>query len=217
MGLIDAGLPGFAGAIKHAATERFGKNSRPAAILMTHGHFDHVGSLETLADDWDAPIYAQLLERPYLDGRSAYPPPDPGVGGGLMAMTSPLFPPVPSMWGDVCGFCRMIIQCHICMAGVGFTRPDTRPVTSAFGAKMIVRSLVGTRSLPRGRNLFTQRFSKNQRCTGRPCITHRIGTARVNRQSIGHTRAGIGCDRPRSCHARTGDARRIARVGAGLR
>ena len=43
--LIDAGLPGFAGAIKHAASERFGEESRPAAILMTHGHFDHVGSL----------------------------------------------------------------------------------------------------------------------------------------------------------------------------
>jgi len=93
--LIDAGLPGFAGAIKHAASERFGEESRPAAILMTHGHFDHVGSLETLADDWDAPIYAHLLEQPYLDGRSAYPPPDPTVGGGLMALTSPLFPPSP--------------------------------------------------------------------------------------------------------------------------
>ncbi len=93
--LIDAGLPGFAGAIKRAATERFGKNSRPAVILMTHGHFDHAGSLETLADDWDAPIYAHLLEQPYLDGRSAYPPPDPSVGGGLMATTSPLFPAGP--------------------------------------------------------------------------------------------------------------------------
>ena len=93
--LIDAGLPGFAGAIKYAATERFGENSRPAAILMTHGHFDHAGSLETLADDWDAPIYAHLLEHPYLDGRSAYPPPDPSVGGGLMATTSPLFPAGP--------------------------------------------------------------------------------------------------------------------------
>ena len=84
--LIDAGLPGFSGAIKHAAGARFGEHSRPAAILMTHGHFDHVGSLETLANDWDAPIYAHLLEQPYLNGRSAYPPPDPSVGGGLMAL-----------------------------------------------------------------------------------------------------------------------------------
>jgi glyoxylase-like metal-dependent hydrolase (beta-lactamase superfamily II) len=92
---VDAGLPGFAGAIKRAAEARFREGSRPAAILMTHGHFDHVGSLESLADEWDAPIYAHLLEQPYLDGRSAYPPPDPSVGGGLMALTSPLFPPDP--------------------------------------------------------------------------------------------------------------------------
>jgi glyoxylase-like metal-dependent hydrolase (beta-lactamase superfamily II) len=93
--LIDTGLPGFGGSIKRAAVARFGENARPAAILMTHGHFDHVGSLETLADHWDIPIYAHLLEQPYLDGRSAYPPPDPTVGGGLMALASPLFPPDP--------------------------------------------------------------------------------------------------------------------------
>lgn len=90
--LIDAGLPGTAGAIKRAAAERFGADARPAAIILTHGHFDHVGALKTLAEDWDVPIYAHELELPYLNGSASYPPPDPSVGGGLMATMSPLFP-----------------------------------------------------------------------------------------------------------------------------
>ena len=92
--LVDAGLPGTAGAIAGAAASRFGAGARPSAILLTHGHFDHVGALETLAADWDAPVLAHPLEHPYLDGRAAYPPPDPSVGG-LMARLSPLFPRAP--------------------------------------------------------------------------------------------------------------------------
>ena len=90
--LIDAGIPGAAGAIKKAAAKRFGENARPAAIIQTHGHFDHVGALETLAAEWDAPVYAHPLEMPYLSGQAAYPPPDPTVGGGLMAAISGLYP-----------------------------------------------------------------------------------------------------------------------------
>ncbi len=48
--------------------------------------------LEDLASEWDVPVYAHPLEHPYLDGTASYPPPDPSVGGGLMLLTSPLFP-----------------------------------------------------------------------------------------------------------------------------
>ena len=93
--LVDAGIPGSAPAIRDAAEARFGRDARPAAIVLTHGHFDHVGVLEDLARDWDAPVFAHALERPYLDGSASYPPPDPSVGGGLMARLSPLYPTSP--------------------------------------------------------------------------------------------------------------------------
>jgi glyoxylase-like metal-dependent hydrolase (beta-lactamase superfamily II) len=90
--LIDAGLPGTKGMIKNAAAARFGSNARPGAIVMTHGHFDHVGALEDLAREWDVPVYAHTLELPYLSRRASYPPGDPSVGGGLMAALARLYP-----------------------------------------------------------------------------------------------------------------------------
>lgn len=101
--LVDAGVMGTAGLIASAAVERFSPNSRPAAIIMTHGHFDHVGALEELANRWEVPVYAHELEHPYLDGRASYPPPDPSVGGGLMARLSPLYPRGPV---DVSGWLK---------------------------------------------------------------------------------------------------------------
>jgi glyoxylase-like metal-dependent hydrolase (beta-lactamase superfamily II) len=93
--LIDAGLPASAADIRSAAKARFGGSGRPGAIVMTHGHFDHVGALETLATDWDVPVYANRLEIPYLDGTKSYQAPNPAVGGGLMSLLSPLFPTKP--------------------------------------------------------------------------------------------------------------------------
>lgn len=98
--LIDAGIPGSASAIAAAAGRRFGREARPVAIVLTHGHFDHVGALEELAGAWDVPVYAHPLELPYLTGRSPYPPPDPTVGGGLMAALSWLYPRGPIDLGD---------------------------------------------------------------------------------------------------------------------
>ncbi len=90
--LVDAGLWGTKSLITAAAEARFGAGARPSAIVLTHGHFDHVGALEGLAEAWDVPVYAHALERPYLDGSAAYPPGDPTVGGGLMASLSGFYP-----------------------------------------------------------------------------------------------------------------------------
>ena len=97
--LVDAGLYGSAGRIKKAAEERFGKGARPSAIILTHGHFDHVGALKELAAEWNVPVYAHHLEIPYLTGLSAYPPPDPTVGGGGMAYMSFMYPKKPIEMG----------------------------------------------------------------------------------------------------------------------
>src|SRR5689334_14722070 len=96
--LVDAGLPGYASSIRRTAQRLF--NGPPAAIVLTHGHFDHVGGLPRLSDDWGVPVYAHPLEMPYLRGESPYPPPDPTVGGGVQSLLSPLFPRGPIDLGD---------------------------------------------------------------------------------------------------------------------
>ncbi|HYC85343.1 MAG TPA: MBL fold metallo-hydrolase [Chryseosolibacter sp.] len=98
--LVDAGLKWSAARIKNTARELFGENAKPAAIVLTHGHFDHVGALATLADEWDVPVYAHEMEMPFLNGKSAYPPADPTVGGGMMASMSWLYPLGPINLGD---------------------------------------------------------------------------------------------------------------------
>lgn len=93
--LIDTGLKSSAAKIKKVAAHLFGDNAKPAAILLTHGHFDHTGSLVKLAEEWQVPIYCHYLELPYLSGKSDYPPPDATVDGGLMAKMAWMYPKKP--------------------------------------------------------------------------------------------------------------------------
>lgn len=100
--LVDAGLKWSEDKVKDMAEYLFGEGSRPTAIILTHGHFDHVGSVASLAEEWDVPVYAHHLEIPYLTGQSDYPPPDPTVGGGLMSTMAFLYPNSPiNIWKHV--------------------------------------------------------------------------------------------------------------------
>lgn len=93
--LIDAGMPNSADEIIAVVEKQIGKGSQPKAILLTHGHFDHVGAIIELVEQWNVPVYAHELEIPFLTGEKSYPEPDASVEGGMVAKMSPLFPNEP--------------------------------------------------------------------------------------------------------------------------
>lgn len=86
--LVDTGLENSADYILQSVEKRFGKDSRPQAIILTHGHFDHVGSVIKLSEQWDVPVYIHQLEMPYITGKKDYPVGDPTVDEGLVAKMS---------------------------------------------------------------------------------------------------------------------------------
>lgn len=98
--LIDAGLQGCADDIVQAAAERFGTGTSPQAMILTHGHFDHVGAFPELFEHWDVPIYAHPLEMPFLTGGKDYPEPDPTVGKGAMALMAFAYPNAANDFGE---------------------------------------------------------------------------------------------------------------------
>ncbi|PID02487.1 MBL fold metallo-hydrolase [Sporosarcina sp. P2] len=98
--LIDTGMPYSAEKIIAVVEERFGVKSRPKAILLTHGHFDHVGAVIELVEHWNVPVYAHELELPFLTGVSSYPDPDTSVEGGMIAKISSIFPTDPIQLGS---------------------------------------------------------------------------------------------------------------------
>ena len=90
--IVDAGMPKSADEIISMIAEHYGEDAKPSAIILTHGHFDHVGSLVGLLEKWRVPVYAHELEIPYLTGQKDYPPGDPSVDSGMVAKMSPMFP-----------------------------------------------------------------------------------------------------------------------------
>lgn len=98
--LVDAAMAGAAGEIISAAEATFGMDTVPSAIILTHGHFDHVGALSALLERWDVPVWAHPLEVPHLTGKQDYLPPDPTVGKGAMALLSFTYPHKASDFGD---------------------------------------------------------------------------------------------------------------------
>ena len=66
--LIDAGSAGQGRPILTAAECLFGEDTPPAAILLTHDHPDHAGSVRELSRVWDCPVWVHPDELPVVSG-----------------------------------------------------------------------------------------------------------------------------------------------------
>lgn len=108
--LVDAGLPYGSSELLEKASERFGAGVRPKAVILTHGHFDHVGGLIDIVEKWQVPIYAHSSELQYLKGEQRYPEPDGTVEGGLIAKISPMFPKEPINLGMLCWLYLIMVK-----------------------------------------------------------------------------------------------------------
>jgi glyoxylase-like metal-dependent hydrolase (beta-lactamase superfamily II) len=66
--LVDTGWPRNGSAIRRTAGRVFGRGAPPAAILLTHLHIDHSGSVRGLVAAWDIPVFVHPRELPLAGG-----------------------------------------------------------------------------------------------------------------------------------------------------
>jgi glyoxylase-like metal-dependent hydrolase (beta-lactamase superfamily II) len=89
--LVDTGVPYSAKFILNNTKKLFNEK-KPLAIILTHAHFDHIGALQTLVNEWNVPVYIHEKEIPYLESKKKYPPPTPFKEKGMMSFLSPFYP-----------------------------------------------------------------------------------------------------------------------------
>ncbi|WP_153732105.1 MBL fold metallo-hydrolase [Sporosarcina obsidiansis] len=90
--LVDAGMPASGDKILEKAEELFGAEHQLQEIILTHGHFDHIGGIIDILEKHQVPVYVHPLEMPFLRGEQDYPTPDSTVEGGAVAKMSVVFP-----------------------------------------------------------------------------------------------------------------------------
>ena len=85
--LVDSGVRQALPLLKHALKSL----EKPlVAVVLTHGHLDHAGCAGEIAREWKIPVYAHVLEAPFLTGKDWYPPADPTVGGAMAVVSRAL-------------------------------------------------------------------------------------------------------------------------------
>lgn len=67
--IIDTGISLMGKTIWHEAA----KLGEVKAVLLTHGHSDHVGGLKHILHQRKLPVFAHPLELQYLEGKTPYP------------------------------------------------------------------------------------------------------------------------------------------------